>query len=137
MSESKDSMFEQIRNYKVRCPHCDEENPLHKWGFVQTFWYERPYSCNGGAEWWPNKDIKQCLLVCLSGDAHAVRIYDLLIERQEKNWVFGLIQKETHLHTPELFKIFARENYWLKYGDGDIINFAEREEEKISADDMY
>ena len=127
-TEEKDSVILQLRRYTITCPHCKKSAPLCEWGFVQTNWYESPYGCSGGACWNTYDDILQCLLVCpfTCGENQqncATRIYDLPIERQEKDWVFGLLKKQTGMWEGNLKRIFAE--HYVQYGTGKEIETSE------------
>ncbi len=140
MSKSTQEAIKQLRDYKVTCPNCKKESPLSLWGFVQTYWYERPRGCMDGDNWWPSEDIKQCLLVCpntcLSGGVNfAVRIYDLPIDRRELDWVFGLVKQITKLHESDLSLIFA--DHYVQYGDREIENSEERRRAREAELEIY
>ena len=118
----------QLREYKITCPHCKKQAPFREWGFVQTHWHESPHGCSGGSCWNTHDDILQCLVVCpfgCSDNNHnlASRIYDVPMNRQDKNWVFGLITQVTHLWENKLTTIFAK--HYVQYGESKVIESSE------------
>lgn len=130
-------LIESLRNYELTCPCCKRKTPLNEWGFVQTYWYESPHGCTGGDNWWAHDDIKQCLLICPhnchpQGGCLATRIFDFKLSRQEMDWVFTLIQKETHLYESDIKLIFN--NHYVQHGRGKEIKSSEelrKESEEI------
>jgi hypothetical protein len=56
------------------CPHgkgCGMGMEIGQLEYIQTHWYERPYSCTGGAEWHPGDGE----FICLHCN-HRNRLYD-------------------------------------------------------------
>lgn len=131
--------LETTRKYEVCCPNCKKNSPLSSWGFVQTHQYESPHGCSGGDTWWKNEDIMTCLLVCphlCSGDGNslAFRVLDLPINRQERDWVFGLIKKETQLWEDGLLKIFA--DHFVQYRERDGIENSKTKRKRLEEIDF-
>ena len=57
---------EQLRVLKrqiVQCEHCRKRSHLGRWSFIQTHWYEAPYSCFGGDQW-HRDETKSCHIAC-------------------------------------------------------------------------
>ena len=135
------SLFESVSAYQICCPNCKKSNPLSSWGFVRTYWYENPRSCFEGDNWWSTDDIMQCLLVCpnqcLDDKTNlATRILDLVMDKQEKDWIFSLIKNETDLYESKLLLIFS--SHYVQQGRGKkIINSKETRRLKEEALDIY
>lgn len=57
----KEQLKERYRNYSTfKCKSCNEESQLRKVIFIQSHWYEGPYGCTGGDQWYSG----ECNLLC-------------------------------------------------------------------------
>lgn len=57
------ALLTALKGRIVRCKHCHKRSRLGRWGFIQTHWYESPYSCSGGDVWYQN-ETDECHIVC-------------------------------------------------------------------------
>ena len=52
-----------LRRQVLFCEHCKKRSQLSRWNFLQTHWYEAPYSCAGGDTWHQN-ETEVCYVAC-------------------------------------------------------------------------
>lgn len=52
-----------LQRQLIRCKHCGKRSRLGRWSFIQTHWYEAPYSCAGG-DMWHRDETNLCHIVC-------------------------------------------------------------------------
>lgn len=51
IAELRKILIEQYKNSVLSCKRCELSSKLREVIFVQTHWYERPYSCTSGDNW--------------------------------------------------------------------------------------
>ena len=47
-----DKIDELLPNYTFNCGECKQESKIGDATFIEHYWYESPYGCTGGDNWW-------------------------------------------------------------------------------------
>ncbi len=57
LKRRKDNLLKQTL---VKCGWCGAESEIGQLTYIQTHWYEHPYSCTGGDRWHPGEGQWKC-----------------------------------------------------------------------------
>lgn len=86
LEKANDKLKEEKSKTLVKCFTCGALSSISELKYIQTHWYEQPYSCNGGDMWHQGEGQFMC------SNGHINRLYNRK-EVEEYKYLFKSIEE--------------------------------------------